>query len=180
MLAIWLFDKEKQDGTVTDDMLVENANRQAQRFPELKIPRKMCMPIILHCKGMLSSTLLRGGMIPSPSCVWKQCLKTGISWLQDTTLYFGYSTQSWRDFRNIDVVSPVVTCAAPDATDPDDSEEPIAVRARLDSAQVNTFLSDLTELMQWQDWISAGELCMIASILDSCVRSETDVFLHWT
>ena len=37
-LAIWLYDKEAQDGMVTDEVLVEKARRLAQEFPELEVP----------------------------------------------------------------------------------------------------------------------------------------------
>ena len=37
-LAMWLFDKETQDGTITDEVLVEKARQLVADFPELEVP----------------------------------------------------------------------------------------------------------------------------------------------
>ena len=74
-----------------------------------------------------------------------------------------------------ELVALIVTGDAPDATDPDEAEEPLAVGPRMDAKQVEKVMADLTEYMQWQDWVTADDLSMLASIVDrhKCANKTT-------
>ena len=74
---------------------------------------------------------------------------------------------------NAEMVALVVHGAAPDAADPDESEEPLALGPYIHGRQVANVMVDLTEYMQWQDWVTADDMRVLADILQRHQRART-------